>query len=167
MIALGTAMAGSIRVGQHIGGRRPRAMRHAVIATYLLSTGFMLCCAVVFVLAPRALIGLYTPHRNIIDLGAQLLLIAAAFQLFDGAQVAGMSVLRGAAETRWPMYIAGIGYWGVGLPIAYLFGFRYGWGPLGVWTGLSIGLAAVAVLLLERVRTVFWLRPETSRRPAP
>ena len=159
MVALGTAMAGSIRVGQHIGGRRPRAMRHAVIGTYLLSTGFMLCCAVIFVVAPRALIGVYTPHENIIDLGAQLLLIAAAFQLFDGAQVAGMSVLRGAAETRGPMYVAAIGYWGVGLPIAYLFAFRYGWGPLGVWTGLSIGLAAVAVLLLERVRRVFWMRP--------
>ena len=159
MIALGTSMAGSIRVGQHIGGRRPRAMRHAVLATYLLSTGFMLCCAVIFVIAPRALIGLYTPHENIIDLGAQLLLMAAAFQLFDGAQVAGVSVLRGAAETRGPMYVAAFGYWGVGLPIAYLFAFQYGWGPLGVWTGLSIGLAAVAVLLLERVRRVFWLRP--------
>ncbi|MBR9988125.1 MAG: MATE family efflux transporter [Gemmatimonadetes bacterium] len=165
MIALGTAMAGSIRVGQHIGGRRPRAMRDAVVATYLLSTGFMLCCAIVFVIAPRALIGLYTPHENIIDLGAQLLLIAAAFQLFDGAQVAGVSVLRGAAETRGPMYVAAIGYWGVGLPIAWLFAFRYDWGPLGVWTGLSIGLAVVALLLLERVRRVFWLRPIRSLDP--
>jgi MATE family multidrug resistance protein len=163
MVALGTSMAGSIRVGQHIGGRRPRAVRHAVIATYLLSTGFMLCCALVFVLAPRSLIGLYTPHEAIIDLGAQLLLVAAAFQVFDGAQVAGVSVLRGAAETRGPMYVAAIGYWGVGLPIAYLFAFRYGWGPLGVWTGLSIGLAAVALLLLERVRRVFWLRRRPGR----
>jgi MATE family multidrug resistance protein len=159
MIALGTSMAGSIRVGQHIGAGRPRAMRRAVVGTYLLSTGFMLGCAVIFVLAPRELIGLYTPHENIIDLGAQLLLMAAAFQLFDGAQVAGMSVLRGAAETRGPMIIAAVGYWGVGLPIAYAFAFSFGLGPLGVWTGLSIGLAAVAVLLLERVRRVFWLRP--------
>jgi MATE family multidrug resistance protein len=159
MIALGTSMAGSIRVGQHIGAGRARAMRRAVVGTYLLSTGFMLGCAVIFVLAPRELIGLYTPHENIIDLGAQLLLMAAAFQLFDGAQVAGMSVLRGAAETRGPMIIAAVGYWGVGLPIAYAFAFSFGLGPLGVWTGLSIGLAAVAVLLVERVRRVFWLRP--------
>jgi multidrug resistance protein, MATE family len=159
MIALGTSMAGSIRVGHHIGGRRPRAVRHAVLGTYLLSTGFMLACAIVFVSAPRTLIGLYTPHPPIIDLGAQLLLMAAAFQLFDGAQVAGVSVLRGAAETRGPMYVAAFGYWGVGLPIGWLFAFHYGWGPLGVWTGLSIGLAAVAILLLERVRRVFWLRP--------
>jgi MATE family multidrug resistance protein len=159
MVALGTAMAGSIRVGQHIGAHRPGAVRRAVLGTYLLSTGFMLCCALVFVLAPRALIGLYTPHEGIIDLGAQLLLVAAAFQLFDGGQVAGVAVLRGAARTRGPMIIAAVGYWGIGLPVAYLLSFRWDMGPLGIWAGLSLGLAVVALLLLERVRQHFWRRP--------
>lgn len=159
MVALGTSMAGSIRVGQHIGAGRPRAMRRAVIGTYVLSTGFMLCCALVFVLMPERLIGLYTPYPEIIALGAQLLLLAAAFQLFDGAQVAGMSVLRGAARTRGPMVIAGIGYWLIGLPIAYGLAFHTELGPVGVWIGLSIGLAAVAILLLSRVRSVFWDSP--------
>jgi multidrug resistance protein, MATE family len=159
MVALGTSMAGSIRVGQHIGAGRPRAMRRAVIGTYVLSTGFMLCCALVFVLMPERLIGLYTPYPEIIALGAQLLLLAAAFQLFDGAQVAGMSVLRGAARTRGPMVIAGIGYWLIGLPIAYGLAFHTELGPVGVWIGLSIGLAAVAILLLSRVRSVFWESP--------
>jgi multidrug resistance protein, MATE family len=159
MVALGTSMAGSIRVGQHIGGGRPRAVRRAVLSTYVLCTGFMLCCAVIFVLLPRQLIGLYTPHADVIDLGAQLLLIAAAFQLFDGAQVAGMSVLRGAADTRAPMIIAAVGYWGVGLPVGYLLAFRGAYGPVGVWIGLSLGLGAVAVLLVHRVRRVVWSRP--------
>src|SRR5690606_12298648 len=100
MVAMGTAIAGTIRVGQHIGGRRPRAVRRAVAGTYLLATGFMLCCGLAFVLAPRWLIGLYSPDAEIIAVGAQLLLMAAAFQVFDGAQVAGVSVLRGAAVTR-------------------------------------------------------------------
>jgi multidrug resistance protein, MATE family len=162
MVALGTSMAGSIRVGQHIGARRPRAMRRAVIATYLLATGFMLCCALLFVLAPRALIRLYTPHPEIIALGSRLLLVAAAFQLFDGAQVAGLSVLRGAADTRGPMIVAAVGYWGLGLPVAYVLAFRVGYGPIGVWAGLSIGLAAVALLLIGRVRAVLWRRTARS-----
>jgi multidrug resistance protein, MATE family len=57
MVALGASMAGSIRVGQHIGGLRPRAMRRAVLGTYLVTTTFMLTCALIFVLAPAALIG--------------------------------------------------------------------------------------------------------------
>jgi multidrug resistance protein, MATE family len=159
MVALGASLAGSIRVGQHIGGRRRRAVRRAVISTYAVSTGFMLCCALAFVLAPRALIGLYTPHAEIIAMGSRLLLVAAAFQLFDGAQVAGLSVLRGAADTRVPMIVAAVGYWGIGLPTGYALAFRAGLGALGIWAGLSLGLAAVAVLLAIRVRRVFWHGP--------
>jgi multidrug resistance protein, MATE family len=156
MVALGASLAGSIRVGQHIGGRRRRAVQRAALATYVTATGFMLCCALLFVLMPRSLIGLYTPHAEIIDLGSRLLLVAAAFQLFDGAQVAGMSILRGAADTRRPMLIAGVGYWGLGMPTAWLLAFTAGAGPVGIWVGLSIGLAAVAVLLALRVRNVLW-----------
>jgi multidrug resistance protein, MATE family len=159
MVALGASMAGSIRVGQHIGGRRPRAVRRAVLATYLLSIGFMLCCALLFVLAPRWLIGLYTPHADIIELGSRLLLVAAAFQLFDGAQVSGISVLRGAGDTRAPMVLAGIGYWVIGISASWWLGFRAGLGAVGVWVGLCIGLAAVGVLLAVRARAVLWHRP--------
>ena len=108
----------------------------------------MLCCAVVFVAAPRFLLSLYTPYDEVIAVGVQLLLVAAAFQVFDGAQVAGMCVLRGAADTRVPMVIAALGYWCVGLPVSYFLAFRHDAGPTGVWIGLSAGLAAVAVLLL-------------------
>jgi multidrug resistance protein, MATE family len=158
MVALGASLAGSIRVGQHIGGLRPRAMRRAVLGTYLVTTIFMLACALLFIGVPRALIGLYTPDADIIALGSRLLVVAAAFQLFDGAQVAGMAVLRGAGDTRWPMVIAALGYWGVGLPIAWALAFRAGMGPVGVWIGLSCGLAAVALMLVVRVRRVLWQR---------
>jgi multidrug resistance protein, MATE family len=159
MAALGASIAGSIRVGQHIGGKRPRAARRAVVATYLLTIGFMLACALLFVSAPRFLIGLYTPHGEIIDLGSRLLLVAAAFQIFDGAQVAGVSVLRGAGDTRGPMILAAIGYWAIGLTSCWYLGFRTPLGAVGIWIGLCIGLAAVAVMLLLRARTVLWRRP--------
>jgi len=156
MVALGSSLAGSIRVGQHIGAQRIDAMRRAVIGAYILAVGFMACCALLFVLLPRPLMELYTPHQGIIALGMQLLLLAAAFQIFDGAQVCGMAVLRGAADTRVPMLIAMVGYWFIGLPIAYVLGFHTSLGPVGIWMGLSVGLAAVALMLLVRVRQVLW-----------
>jgi multidrug resistance protein, MATE family len=163
MVALGTSMAGSIRVGQHIGARRTDAMRRAVFATYVVVTAFMAACALLFVLAPRMLIRLYTPDTEIIALGARLLLVAAVFQVFDGGQVAGMSVLRGAADTRVPMLVAAVGYWGLGVPIALVLAFRAEHGALGVWIGLSAGLAAVALILAARVRTVLFLRQPFGR----
>jgi MATE family multidrug resistance protein len=159
MVALGVSLAGSIRVGQRIGQHRPRAMRRAALGTYVLATGFMACCALLFVLLPRALMRIYTPDPEIIALGATLLMFAAAFQVFDGAQVAGGSILRGAAETRSPMVIAAVGYWAVGLPIAYVLAFPAGMGPSGIWAGLSVGLAVAAVLLAGRVRGSLWKAP--------
>lgn len=159
MVALGVSLAGSIHVGQHIGAGRAGPMRQAVLATYTLAVGFMALCALVFVLAGDVLVSLYTRDAAIVALGSQLLLVAALFQVFDGAQVAGVSVLRGAADTRVPMIVAGIGYWAVGMPIGYLLGFRFGLGPVGVWIGLSAGLAAVAVLLGWRAYRRLWRGP--------
>lgn len=156
MVGLGTSIAGSIRVGQHLGARNAGAARRAALATYLLVLGFMGTCGLVFVAIPRPIIGLYTADPEILRLGTGLLLLAAAFQLFDGAQVAGLQVLRGTADTRAPMVMTLVGYWLVGFPVAYLLGFRTPLAHLGIWTGLVAGLAVVAVLLGLRVRRVLW-----------
>jgi MATE family multidrug resistance protein len=156
MVALGASLAGSIRVGQRIGQHRARAMRRAALSTYVVAVGFMACCAIAFVAAPRTLIRIYTPDEAIIALGAKLLLLAGAFQVFDGAQVAGGAVLRGAADTRSAMLIAAVGYWGVGTPCAYLLAFTAGLGPMGIWAGLTAGLAVAAVLLALRARARLW-----------
>jgi MATE family multidrug resistance protein len=112
----------------------------------------MAICALLFLLIPRALIGLYTDDPRIIATGVPLLFCAAAFQVFDGSQVSATGVLRGAADTRVPMIIALVGYWLCGLPIGYWLGFHTSYGPVGIWIGLSVGLAVVAVLLSFRVR---------------
>ena len=156
MVALGASMAGSIRVGHNVGAQRLRRMRRAALGAYALSVGFMSLCAVAFVLAPGALIGLYTREPGVIELGSRLLLVAAAFQMFDGAQVAGVSILRGAGDTKRPAVIAALGYWAVGVPTGYLLAFRAGLGPTGVWMGLTAGLVAASVLLAARARRVLW-----------
>ena len=164
MVALGVSMAGSIRTAQYIGAGRPKRMRRAALATWILAVGFMALCALAFLAAPRALIGLYTRDPAIIELGVRLLLVAAAFQVFDGAQVAGISVLRGAAETRVPALIAAVGYWGLGLPVGYLLAFPGGRGPEGIWIGLTVGLAAAALLLAGRAHHIIWRLPFSALR---
>lgn len=165
MVALGVAIAGSIRVGHHVGAGSRRGVRRATVATYALSLGFMGLCALLFLAAPRALIGLYTRDPQIVEVGVALLFMGALFQLFDGAQVAGLAVLRGAADTRVPMLITLVGYWAVGFPVAYVLGFRTAMGPTGIWAGLVASLAVVAVMLVFRVRRVLWT-PPPARAPA-
>ena len=54
-----------------------------------------------------------------------------------------------------------LGYWLLGLPVSYLLGFRAGWGPVGLWWGLVVGLGVVASVLLTRVRAA--LRRQQGR----
>jgi multidrug resistance protein, MATE family len=167
MVALGACLAGSVRVGQHIGARRPRMARRAALCTYALSIGFMGTCGIVFIVAPQALLHLYTDDPAILRVATSLLMLAAAFQLFDGAQAAGISILRGAADTRVPMAIGGLSYWLVGLPAAYLIGFHTPLRAAGVWVGLTISLVVVALLLGARVRRILWTHPIRAVNAAP
>ncbi|HEX2078284.1 MAG TPA: MATE family efflux transporter [Longimicrobium sp.] len=159
MVALGTSLAGSIRVGQHIGAGSRRGVHRAVLTTYVVVLGFMSLCAVAFLCAPRGLLGLYTRDPQIVEIGLGLLMMAAAFQVFDGAQVAGLCALRGSADTRVPMWITVLAYWVIGAPVAYLLGFHTRAGASGIWAGLVVSLIVAAVLLGWRTRQVLWRRP--------
>lgn len=163
MVAQGTSLAGSIRVGQHVGAGSRRAVHRSVLTTYAVVVSFMALCALLFLAAPRWLLGLYTGDPRIIEVGMGLLVMAAAFQVFDGAQVAGLCALRGAADTRVPMAITILGYWVIGAPVAYLLGFHTPMGPQGVWAGLVVSLIVVSLLLGWRTRRVLWDRPLPAR----
>jgi MATE family multidrug resistance protein len=100
-------------------------------------------------------VGLYldlsAPENTaVVRLAVRLLGIAAVFQVVDGLQVVAHGALQGLKDTRVPMGIAVITYWGIGLTTGYLWGVRGAGGPEGLWWGLVLGLAAAAVLLVAR-----------------
>lgn len=111
----------------------------------------MTVSALVLLSAPGWLAAAYTDVVEVAALAAALIPIAGFFQVFDGLQVVSTGVLRGAADTRAPMIINVLGFWLLGMPASLLLGFRLGLGPHGLWWGLVVGLAAVAILLLARV----------------
>lgn len=154
MVPLGVSAAAAVLVGQHVGAGQVRAARRAgwaaILVTLLIQTG----SAIVFFVAPAALIRLYTSEVAVVAIGAQLLGVAAAFQLFDGLQVTTTGALRGLGETRVPMFISLVGYWGTGLPLGWWLCFRGGYGVAGLWLGLAGSLLFVgsALLLLWQVR---------------
>ena len=48
-----------------------------------------------------------------------------------------------------------LGFWVIGTPVSVWLGYYTPLGPRGLWWGLVIGLAAVAVFLLLRIRHRF------------
>ena len=156
-IPFGVAQAATIRVGLAYGARDRRAIALAGRASLGLGIGFMGLTALGMWLYPATVLSLYVDvgdakNAALVGFAMQFLVIAAAFQLFDGAQTVAAGVLRGLQDTRIPMLIAVCGYWIAGYGTAIYLGF---WTPLqgvGIWIGLAVGLVVVAALLLMRWR---------------
>ena len=101
-------------------------------------------------LGHEAIAGLYSADPAVIALAGSLLLYAALFQFPDGIQVVSAGALRGLKDTRVPMLLAALAYWGIGMPVGAGLGLGLGWGPRGMWLGLTAGLAVAAFLLCRR-----------------
>ena len=148
MGALGISGATAVRVGHAVGeGRSPR---RAGLIGIAVGAGFMACTSTPFLFSPRPLVALFTDDVAITELCVSLLAIAAAFQLFDGVQGVAAGALRGAGDVRFAFVANVAAHWLVGFPLALLFGFHLGHGTPGLWWGLLVGLALVAMLLLWR-----------------
>ena len=158
MVPLGLGQAATVRVAFQLGAGAPSAARRAGFVALALGALFMVAAAVVLFAAPQTLIGFYldlgdAANRGLVEIALRLFLIAALFQVFDGVQVIAVGALRGYADTAVPMLIAAIGYWAVGFAGGCVLAFPLGYGAVGLWSGLALGLAVVAILLTLRLQS--------------
>jgi multidrug resistance protein, MATE family len=155
MVPMGLAQAATVRIGLGYGRKDNAAIHRSGWTAFVLGVGFMALMAMTLLIFPNQLLGIFidrdlVANARVIELGVSFLVVAAVFQIADGAQVVGAGMLRGLQDTRVPMIMAGVGYWGIGIGIGSYLAFGLGWDGLGIWIGLAIGLAVVAALLLSR-----------------
>ena len=154
MVPLGVAAAAAVLVGHAVGRGDPEAARREAGAALACGIGFMSVTAILLISFAPWLARVFTADPGILTVAAALIPIAGVFQVFDGIQGVAGGILRGAGDTRVPMWSNLAGYALVGLPLGAWLAFTLGWGALGIWWGLVAGLAAVAALLGWRVHVV-------------
>ncbi len=155
MVPMALAEATTVRVGHAVGRGDRDGLRRAAFAGYALVVMTQLATGSTLFLANDAIAGLYTNDAAVAALAATLLLMAATFQFPDGIQVLSIGALRGLKDTRVPMLIAALAYWGIGMPLGAVLGLGVGaltpaLGPKGMWIGLIAGLTVAAILLSTR-----------------
>ncbi len=156
MISLGVGAASTILVSHEFGVHNFALIRKMVSSALHLIVVFMFSMGVAFILLREQLPWLFTKDTAVIHIAAGLLIIAALFQVFDGIQVALLSVLRGLSDVRKPMFLAFFSYSVIGLPISYVFGFILGFGAIGIWIGFLFGLASAACFFAYRLRKLLF-----------
>ena len=157
MVPFAISAAGTVRVGQAIGRGSMTDARAAGWTAIALGAGFMLTMAIVLAGFPVTIAHRFTQDAGVVAAAVPLLMMGAAFQFFDGVQVTVNGVLRGAGVAKPGLAAHLLGYWAVGLPVGLWLGFHRGWGAVGLWAGLAVGLMIAAVALI-----LIWLR--TLRR---
>ncbi|SDN57561.1 multidrug resistance protein, MATE family [Pedobacter steynii] len=150
MMASGIASAATIKTGNNFGKKNFNDLRQSAIASYHVIILFMSITAMLFIVANNLLPYIYTEDRAVINIAAQLLIIAGFFQLFDGTQVVGLGILRGIGDVNVPTFITFVAYWVIGIPLGYLLGIKLDLGVNGIWYGLTFGLLTASILLFFR-----------------
>jgi len=159
MVALGLSVVAMIRVGNQRGLQNFVDLRRIALSIFLLTICIEIIFAAIFVIFHNDLPRLYLDGNDaanqidnlkVIGLAAQLILVAAVFQITDGVQVVVLGALRGMQDVKIPMVITFIAYWIIGFPISYFLGKEEVYGSVGIWLGLLAGLTASAIMLYIR-----------------
>jgi MATE family, multidrug efflux pump len=159
MFAMGISQASAIRVGTEFGKNDNTNASRAGFAGVLLSASIMAVNGLIFILFRYQLAGLFVENDQVVEIAASLLIIAAAFQIFDGVQAVGVGILRGIQDVTIPTIIVIIAYWILSLPVGYILGIKMELGVNGVWYGFVSGLASAAIMLTWR----FWKKTKTIK----
>lgn len=157
MLHVGLSSAATIRVARFDGQGDRVALRQAAKVAVVISLGVAVASVTLFLAAPKPIVALFLDLSKpesaaILAYGTVLLGVAALFQLADGMQVMALGLLRGVRDTGVPMWLAAVSYWLIGIPCSYLLAFPLGFGGVGLWLGLVVGLVCAAASLMWR----FW-----------
>lgn len=150
MVPLGLSSATAVLVGQASGRGDLVGARRLGWQGLSLGMGFMAFSGATLWLFSGAILSFYTSEAEVILAAQQIILVAALFQVSDGAQVVATGALRGLGNTRTAAIANLLGHWGIGLPVGVLLCYAAGWGLRGLWNGLALGLTAVGIALVWR-----------------
>jgi MATE family multidrug resistance protein len=159
MFAMGLSVTAMIRIGNQKGLNDYVTLRKVAISIFLLAVVIEIVFALLFVALHTTLPYIFvdindvknlTENLEVIAISANLLLVAAVFQISDGLQVVVLGALRGLQDAKIPMYITFVAYWGIGFPISIYLGLETELKAVGVWIGLLAGLTAAAIFLYIR-----------------
>ncbi|MDF7784823.1 MATE family efflux transporter [Pantoea stewartii subsp. indologenes] len=156
VLPLSLGVATTIRVGYRLGQGSTEQARVSAWTAQCVGVSMAVLTAIFTVTFRHHIAQLYNDNPDVVTLAAQLMMLAAIYQISDSIQVIGSGILRGYKDTRSIFFITFIAYWLLGLPSGYILALT-DWvvprmGPAGFWCGFIVGLTSAAVMMLWRVR---------------
>ncbi|MGR8918805.1 MAG: MATE family efflux transporter [Gammaproteobacteria bacterium] len=156
--AWGLSNSAATLVGQNLGAGQPARARAAVAVVMRYTLAYMGLVALAFLLADRALVGMFTADAAIVDYGADCLRIVALGYLPFALGMVLAQAFNGAGDTWTPTWINLLAFWALQIPLAWTLARVFGLGPRGVFVAITVAESALAVLAWWQYRRGRWAR---------
>lgn len=156
-IVFAMSQAVSIRVGHAVGQQNLTDVKQASYVGVYLNFLLISLVALIFMLVPKFLIALDLQTNTAIDFNLvkqaqHLLFIGAIFLMLENFRIIGFGALRALKDTYFSMITSLIGFWIIGISLAFILGFTLNFKGPGIWWGLTLGIATATVIVLARLR---------------
>ena len=166
-VAFGFTVAATTLVGQAVGRRDIAGAARNVIATARLSLISMCTMTAVLILVRHWAVGIFAPEAAVRG-PATVCLVIAAFELIPLGFIFTFSgALRGAGDTRSPMFVAIVGTFIFRLPLVYLLGVKSGLGLPGIWYATILDWIGRSIVIYFIYRTGGWKTKAFVSEPCP
>ena len=149
-------MAASSLVSQYLGAREPELAEKAAYRAAILAVVGMGLIGLSYLIAPTALMGLFSDEPTVIAAGVSVLRLVALYQMIDAVGIVMASSLNGAGDTRFTMWTKSLLAWGFFIPLSWLLIFPLDSGIWGAWLGALIYLGGLAIVYFWRFRAGRW-----------
>lgn len=147
MMYYGIGAAVAIRVSNFYGTFSIGEMKNAAKAGLNIMRISMLLFISGLLLFRNKIGYLFTSDEEVVSMVALFAWPIMVYQFGDSLQILYANALRGITSVKYMAKVALICHIGLALPIAYLCGFVFNWGALGVWLGFPVSLTTLGVLL--------------------
>ncbi len=151
----GLASAAATLVGQNLGAGKPDRARRSVTVIAVYNLAFLVPVGAVFAIAPGPMVALFVDDPAAVAYGADCLrIVAFGFIAFAYGMVA-VQAFNGAGDTKTPMLVNLLSFWGFKIPLAWILAKVLGFGPRGAFLAITAAYSlqsVVAGLLFRRGR---------------
>jgi putative MATE family efflux protein len=167
MIGYGFATAVTILVGQQLGaGNQQEATKYAKLSAFL-AVGFMTIFGALLFFFGEWAGGFFSQDPQVKEDIGTALKVSGVFQPFLAVVLTLTGAFQGANNTKFPMYLTGVGMWAVRTLFVYVLGIKLGWGLLGVWIAIGLDTGLRALVLIIQFKRNRWIVEKTDQKEDP
>jgi MATE family multidrug resistance protein len=143
-------------VGQYLGAGDPASAERSAKSAIKIAMLIMGSLSLLFVLLRYPIAYLFNRDPAVQEMAANLFFFVVVFQIFDALGTVSSGAIRGAGDTRWPMWISLFLSWFLFVPSIFILGKLVGWGVYGAWAGATVYICILGLTMYGRFRGGKW-----------